>query len=308
MKNKIVFLVFVVLFFMKMNHSFSQTGSVDCSQVIKSEVLKQDMNYSVYLPPSCQSSTRSYPVLYLLHGMWGDHTSWITQGEADRIATEIMNRGEVPEMIIVMPNGFIDGFYINNYDNSVKWEDFFYKEFIPQVEKKYRILNDRNYRAIAGLSMGGYGALYHAINHNDMFTVCYALSAGVIEVNQLKDGETLPAEDVEFMTKLWGPINSEGFPTNYKKYSIQEILKNSESYVAPSYYEIMTGQKYDLPAITLDCGDDDFLFNENVNLVKIMKEKNIPVEFRVRQGAHTWDYWRSGLELALIYIGECFRN
>ena len=120
---------------------FAQNGIVDCTQVIKSDILKRDMNYSVYLPNGYNESNRSYPVLYLLHGMWGDNTDWVIKGEVNRITSSLISKGETPEMIIIMPNGLIDGFYINNYDGSVRWEDFFYEEFIPQVEEKYRILS-----------------------------------------------------------------------------------------------------------------------------------------------------------------------
>ena len=116
--------------------SLSQRGIVDCSQVIKSEILDQEMHYSVYLPEGYNTSNRHYPVLYLFHGMTDNYTSWVSSGEVNRIASNTIASGESPEMIIVMPDGLIDAFYINNYDKSVRWEDFFYEEFIPQIEKK----------------------------------------------------------------------------------------------------------------------------------------------------------------------------
>lgn len=240
--------------------------------------------------------------------MWDDYNSWVTKGEVNRIASTLIAEGEIPEMVIIMPDGLIDGFYINNYDKSVKWEDFFYKEFIPQIEKKYRILNNRNMRAIAGLSMGGYGSLYHAITHKEMYKACYALSAAVIEVAPLKEGEQQSEYDKAFQDKIWGPINKEGLPANYKKHSIQEIFKTMGTYKAPNAYAEMTGAEFGLPAITLDCGDDDFLLKQNMNLTKIMKDAQVPFEFRVRDGAHTWEYWRTGLELALKSIGNDIRN
>lgn len=303
---RIISLIIVLSFFAL--STSAQRGIVDCTQTIKSDILNKNMNYSVFLPDGYHQSNRQYPVLYLLHGIWDNHTGWINTGEVNRITSELIAGGEIPEMIIIIPDGLIDAFYINNYDKSVRWEDFFYQEFIPSIEKKYRIFDNRNNRAIAGLSMGGYGALYHAINHNDMFKACYALSAAVIEVDSLKEGQERSDYDKAFQEKTWGPINSEGLPENYKKYSIQETFKAMEIYKAPNPFEVMTGSNYGLPSITIDCGDDDFLLKQNMNLVNIMKEKQVPFEFRVRDGGHTWEYWRTGLKLALLQIGHSFRN
>jgi S-formylglutathione hydrolase FrmB len=284
----------------------AQRGTVDCSQVIRSEILKKDMHYSVYLPEGYGSSSRTYPVLYLLHGMMDNYTGWVSQGEVNRIASEAIAGGAAPEMIIVMPDGLIDAFYINNYDKSVRWEDFFYSEFIPQVEKKYRIAANRNSRAIAGLSMGGYGSLYHAIRHKDMFKACYAMSAAVIEVEPLQEGEQPNDFSRNFNLKTWGPNNAEGLPENYKAHSVQEIVKAMEEYKPPTGF--VFGGAPAFPEICIDCGDDDFLLKQNTNLVHIMKSKNIPFEFRVRDGGHTWDYWRTALDLALRFVGDSFRE
>src|SRR5690606_26810194 len=160
-KTLILALVFQSALFVAM----AQQGTIDSSHKLDSKILKRAMSYSVYLPPDYQSSTRDYPVLYLLHGMTGDHTDWTIKGEAAQIANRAIRKGEAPPMVIVMPDGLFDAFYINDYEGSLRWEDFFYQEFIPEVEKRFRIKADRNTRAIAGLSMGGYGALYHGIKH-----------------------------------------------------------------------------------------------------------------------------------------------
>jgi S-formylglutathione hydrolase FrmB len=303
-KSKLLSILPVMIFIT--SFTMAQMGTVDCSQVIHSEILKKEMPYSVYLPESYSTSNRSYPVLYLLHGMMDNYTGWVNKGEVNRIASEAIANGKAPEMIIVMPDGLIDAFYINNYDKSVRWEDFFYNEFIPQIEKKYRIQANRNYRAIAGLSMGGYGSLYHAIKHKDMFKACYAMSAAVLEVEPLKEGEKPNDFNKNFNLKTWGPNNAEGLPENYRAHSVQEIVKAMEEYKEPEGF--MFSAPPGLPSICIDCGDDDFLLKQNTNLVHIMKSKKIPFEFRVRDGAHTWEYWRTALELAMGFIGESFRN
>jgi len=295
-------IVFSIFLFLS-NGINAQNGSVDCSQYIKSELLKRDMHYSIYLPEGYDKSNRSYPVLYLLHGMWDNYTGWVKAGELNRTAGKLIAKGDIPEMIIIMPDGLTDAFYINNFDNSVKWEDFFYKEFIPQIEKKYRIIDNRNNRAIAGLSMGGYGSLYHAITHKEMFGTCYALSAAVLEMEPIKDDKRNQFEKT-LHTRLWGPLNTEGYPENYKKYSVIEIVNA----MPPLKQENQFGNNSALPFITLDCGDDDFLLLQNLSLAKVLKEKNIPFNLRIREGAHTWDYWRTNLQYALKTVGESFRK
>ena len=282
----------------------AQNGTI-LTEKMQSPILKREMGYSVYLPPSYQHSVRAYPVLYLLHGMTGDHTDWVGKGETAHIATQAMMSGKAPEMIIVMPDGLYDAFYINNYDQSILWEDYFHKEFIPAIEKKYRIMAKKQTRAIAGLSMGGYGSTYHALKYADKFASCYAMSAAYIEVEPLKTGESAPAGGFENVyVKLWGPRDPSGLHVNYKKHSIYEMVKAMDEYKPPMGW----GGGPAFPKLMIDCGDDDFLLRPNTNLVHLLKEKKYPFEFRVREGGHTWQYWRESLELALEFVADGFRN
>lgn len=279
----------------------AQHGTVDNSGVVNSEILDREMGYSVYFPESYHTSTRDYPVMYLLHGMTGDHNDWINLGEVHRIAGTVISDGSVPEMIIIMPDGLYDAFYINNYDGSIRWEDFFHEEFMPEIESRYRITTQRNGRAIAGLSMGGYGAMYHGVKYKEKFSSVYAMSAAFLEVEPKPEEERGDWER-EFNLKTWGPNNSEGYPETYKEHSIQEMFK------AMDPIEPRQRNRVPLPKIFIDCGDDDFLIQENMNLVSIMNEKNVQFEFRVHDGGHTWEYWRTALEKALVFAGDVFRN
>jgi S-formylglutathione hydrolase FrmB len=300
MKNSHLFIILPLILILS-GIANAQHGTVDNSGVVKSEILDREMGYSVYFPESYHTSTRDYPVMYLFHGMTGDHNDWINLGEVQRIAGTSIASGTAPEMIIIMPDGLYDAFYINNYDGSIRWEDFFQEEFMPEVESRYRITTQRNGRAIAGLSMGGYGAMYHGIKYKEKFGSIYAMSAAFLEVTPMSEEERSDW-DREFHQKTWGPYNSEGYPENYKEHSIQEMFKAMDP--------IEPGQRNrtPLPKIFIDCGDDDFLLQENMNLVSIMKEKNIPFEFRVRDGAHTWEYWRTALEKTMVFSGDVFRN
>src|SRR5207237_7448278 len=139
-------------------------GKVIEENAVKSTILKKDVPYAIYLPSDYGTSERTYPVIYLLHGLGDNHGSWIQYGEVNRYADKAIAEGTIPPMIIVMPEGD-SSFYINSYDGKEMYEDFFIKEFMPSVEKTYRIKAEKKYRGIAGLSMGGYGTLIYSLKY-----------------------------------------------------------------------------------------------------------------------------------------------
>jgi enterochelin esterase-like enzyme len=150
-------------------------GTLDTKQVIHSDILNRDMHYSVYMPPGYDTSKVSYPVLYLLHGMWGNYLDWVNNGMANTLDDAIYQKKAKP-MIVIMPDG-LDSFYCNNYNGgTLRYEDFLTDEFFHYIETSYRIKASRTDRAIAGLSMGGYGAVFHAFKRQEMFGSCYSMS------------------------------------------------------------------------------------------------------------------------------------
>ena len=138
-------------------------------QSLTSTWMKRKMSYSVWLPNGYDSS-KEYPFLYLLHGYGDDNNSWLDKGDARSIAKEYVAKGGTP-MVIVMPDG-LTSFY------SGSWDSYFHQELIPEVEKSFRC---NGKRAVAGLSMGGYGTLYHALSHPDKFLYAYAMSPAVMD-------------------------------------------------------------------------------------------------------------------------------
>ena len=135
------------------SYAFTQNaGKIIEQKTVASKILNKDVKYTIYLPPDYTSSDRTYPVVYLLHGYTHDNTSWLQCGEINRYADKAIAEGTIPPMIIVMPNGD-SSFYINSYDGKEKYEDFFIKEFMPSIEKTYRIKAEKKYRGVAGLSM-----------------------------------------------------------------------------------------------------------------------------------------------------------
>jgi len=148
--------------------AFGQSGKVMESLKFESELVSYPVKYSIYLPSDYATSNRSYPVLYLLHGYSDDETGWIQFGEANTIADKGIANGDFSSCIIVMPDGKVS-WYVNSFDGKDPWEDMFVKEFIPFIEKEYRIRSQKEFRAIAGLSMGGYGALMRGLEFGNFY-------------------------------------------------------------------------------------------------------------------------------------------
>jgi enterochelin esterase-like enzyme len=270
-------------------------GVVKEGLTIKSRVLKKDVRYTVYLPFDYSSSNRYYPVVYLLHGITDNDMGWIQFGEAHLIADKAISSREIPPMILVMPDaGF--SWYINNYDNSLRYEDFFFEEFIPYIEKEFRIRRERRYRGVAGLSMGGYGTLVYALKHPEMFAACAAFSPGLSTKERFIEMEDERWES--YYSRAYGPglKGEERVTQHFMDNNPIQIVKNSD------LEKIKTVRMY------IDCGDDDFLYKGNSTFHILLRDLNIPHEYRVRDGGHQWAYWRSGLIEGLKFIGTSFHQ
>jgi enterochelin esterase-like enzyme len=266
---------------------FAQTGKVFDNVSMTSKILKMERNYAVYLPPDYETSERSYPVLYLLHGATDDHTGWVQFGEVLRITDEAIKAGTATPMIIIMPDAdTVKMGYFNVGD--WKYEDFFFEEFMPHVEKKYRIKGEKRYRAIAGLSMGGGGSFMYALHHPELFSSACPLSAyvGPLTLNDLKS--------------RWSQTNV--------KYTEKQAQDYFEKHNALELLKTVPTDKVKSVRWYIDCGDDDFLYEGN-SLVHIeMKKKGIPHEYRVRDGAHNWTYWRAALPNVLGFVSDAFHQ
>ena len=292
MKKAIVLFLSVAL---SAGASYAQWGKVIEAKTISSTVLGRNVKYSVYLPPDYDRSERTYPVVYLLHGYSDDNTGWLQFGEINRLADKAIGDGTIPPIIIIMPDGDTS-WYVNNFDGKEKYEDFFFKEFIPSVEKEYRIKGSKQYRAVAGLSMGGYGSMIYALHHPDMFSAAAPLSAGVFTDEELM---TMPDENYEHaLAPVYGfhLTGKSRLNATWRTNSVLDLVEKTPA-------ETLKKVRY-----WIDCGDDDFLTVGNSMLHIGLTKKKVPHEFRMRDGSHTWVYWRSGITDALAFIGTSFRQ
>lgn len=268
---------------------FAQSGKVFDDLSLKSEILGMERKYAVYLPPGYETSERSYPVLYLLHGSGDDQTGWVQFGEVLHITDKAIKKGKSTSMIVVMPDANTKQKGYTNAPNGWKYEDFFFEEFMPHVEQKFRIKKEKRYRALSGLSMGGGGTFFYALHRPDLFSSACPLSAST---------GPLTRDDASHYLKRRGITEAKE----------QEIDKWFDNYSVVN--RVKTLPEKDLKSIRwyIDCGDEDFLFEGN-SLVHIeLMKRRIPHEYRVRDGKHNWTYWRESLPEVLEFVSDAFHQ
>jgi S-formylglutathione hydrolase FrmB len=287
-------LVFVSTFLLAALYSNAQSGLIKESLKVKSSVLGKDVEYNLYFPPDYDKTNRRYPVLYLLHGMGDDETGWTQFGEVKAIADQQLQKHMMTEMIIVTPDAGTS-WYINSADGKFKYEDFFINEFIPHIDATYRTRTEKRFRGIAGLSMGGHGTLIMAMKHPELFATAAPLSAGIFTRDELM---AMPEEN-------WNRYFAGPYGNNKGADRITEHL--SKNWILSI---VENGNADDLKKVKyfIDCGDKDFLIKGNMALHALLIDKKIPHEFRVREGVHNWDYWRSSLPEVLKFVSASFHQ
>ncbi|HTE33324.1 MAG TPA: alpha/beta hydrolase-fold protein [Chryseolinea sp.] len=284
-----VFSIAIAMLMVTAMAAFAQVSKVQDNLSLPSKILKGERKYAIYLPPGYETSNRSYPVLYLLHGGGDNQTGWVQFGEVQHYADKAIQEGTATPMIIVMPDADTGTRgYVNIPNGEWRYEDFFFQEFMPYIEKTYRIRADKHYRAVAGLSMGGGGSFYYALHHPELFSAACPLSAspGPLSMEDAKKWvERFNQKATDAQLEIW-----------YKQYSALELVNAmpEDQKKAVRWY--------------IDCGDDDFLFEGNSLIHIAMRKKEIPHEFRIRDGAHNWNYWRAALPEVLAFISVSFHQ
>ena len=251
---------------------------------VESKVLGVEKKYIVYLPDGYEKSGEKYPVLYLLHGAYGTHTSWaeLGSGNMQQIVDDAIAKGVAKKMIIVLPDarGEDDrnGGKNMGYFNVKNWAymDFFFQEFIPHIDKKFRTIASKEGRAIAGLSMGGGGSVVYAQMHPEIFSAAYSTS-GLLS-------ERYNDNILRHFGDAWLASVAQTSPVNFVQKATPETLEKLRSV---RWY--------------MDCGDDDWIIYSNFDFYAVMKQAKVPIEFRVRNGKHNWIFWRESLPNILAF-------
>ena len=268
----------------------AQQGKVYDNLSMESKILGMERKYAVYLPPDYETSERSYPVLYLLHGGGDDQTGWVQFGEVLRIADEAIACGTATAMVIVMPdaNEGKRG-YFNDIKGEWRYEDFFFEEFLPYVENEYRIKGEKRYRAVAGLSMGGGGTFMYALHHPELFSSACPLSASC------------------------GPLTLDDMDQYLKRREIQADSEEQKEAYFKRHSALALINELPVDQIKsvrwyIDCGDEDSQYEGNSLVHIAMRKREIPHEFRIRDGVHRWTYWRASLPQVLSFVSDSFHQ
>lgn len=251
---------------------------------LDSKLMGREMPYRVILPErSFDIPGTRYPVIYLLHGLSGHYDNWTEK-------TKLVQYAMPYRVIIVMPEGG-DGWYTDSaVDPKGKFESYIVKELIPEIDRKYRTIADRDHRAIAGLSMGGYGAMKFAFKYPELFVLAGSFSGalGAAEMTEKNTGAL-----GKFTDAVFGPEGSETRNAN-------DLFKLASAATPASIAK--------LPYLYLDCGTEDFLFKSNKDFVALLNEKKIPHGYREMPGAHTWPYWDTQVQEFLRVAARKFEE
>ena len=244
----------------------------------------QQREYVVCLPDGYDSSSHRYPVLYLLHGGGCPSSEWVRFGRLRETVDSLTASGEMTPMVIVCAEANEGGRMIWFNDPEWPYEDYFFNELIPYIENRYRVDDRRAMRSVAGFSMGGGGAVGYGLRHPEMFNVVYAMSA------------YLRRQPLDFLKN--DPLG-EWRQQNVENHNPIKLVQGGSAADVTRWKQM---------AWFIDCGDQDFTLEGNMDFVKALREKQIPCEMRVLSGAHNWDYWRRSLADALKYVSDAIRQ
>lgn len=241
-----------------------------------SSVMKKNIKSVVIIPENYENGT-AFPVVYLLHGYSDVYSKWVNTVPA------IKDQSDKLKMIIVCPDGNFDSWYFDSpVDPKSQYESYIIKELVPGIDKRYKTIKDRKARAITGLSMGGHGALYLAIKHQDIFGAAGSMSGGV---------------DIRPFSNNWGIKEKLGaYDENPERWNRNTIIEMT--------HLIRPGQL----ALIIDCGKDDFFYKVNVALHEKLLYQNISHDFISRPGEHNWGYWANSITFQLLYFNNLFNN
>jgi S-formylglutathione hydrolase FrmB len=230
---------------------------------------------AVVITPDNYSTKTCYPVVYLLHGFAGSYKDWAKNAKGFEAAADRY------QMLIICPDGGKSSWYFDSpLDSTSKYETYIATELVNYVDGNYSTIRNRSGRAITGLSMGGHGALYLALKHQNIFGVAGSMSGGV---------DIRPFSGSWDISKRLGNYAQE--PENWEKNTVINML----SMLSPRSLSLI-----------IDCGTEDFFFKVNLELHERLLYLNIPHDYIARPGMHNWAYWSSAIAYHLMFMHNYF--
>lgn len=288
--------LYIIFFIITYVASYAKEPIVMESLLMHSKILNMPIRYSIVLPEDYHTSNKSYPVVYLLHGLGDNETSWLEYGRIDYRSHTATKQGEIIPMIYVMPQGFRT-YYVNDYKNSFRYQDMFIKELIPFIDSLYRTKAGKEYRATMGYSMGGFGALILPLKNPNTISTSVPLSISI------RTDEQYMTEESPWWDEQWGKIF--GGENKKGKNRLTEYYKQNN----PLYLLKQESTRKESINIYIDNGDDEeTLSYSNEELHLTMLKNNVNHEYRIRNGGHSFLFWYSSLENALPFISDAFEG
>jgi len=280
-------------------------GSTVEFKSFESKTIGQTEAYSIFLPPSFSKDTsRTFPVVYFLHGLNNDETSWTVEryGHIQSSLEQMMTSGKIPEFIMVHPKGD-SSFYCNAIDGTHRYEDLIAQEFITFMETNYRAAKGRDNRAIAGTSMGGYGALKIAMKYPDRYAAVVGQSPIIFPgPNPLAVSDEVKSSRfysffVNMLTPIFGdPIRQDVWDANNPLI----LAKNRKLDGLKIFFDYGTDDRY-IAMTRLDEGAKA--------LDGILTESKIPHTFKIRPGEpHGWALISAHLDETLPFLCQTFKK
>ena len=269
--KKLRYTLFLVLLFFS-----AQAAHVDTIQVF-SPSMNKNIKTCVIVPDNYKKSKKKFPVVYLLHGYSGNYGTWVKSFK------EVSQQVDRYGFIAIGVDGNYSSWYFNSpIDPTFKYETYIIDELVPFIDKKYKTIASREGRAISGLSMGGHGALYLSLKHQDVFGAAGSMSGGV---------------DIRPFSEKWDIKNRLGaitdFPENWEKNTVVNLIE--------------LNQNNNLKLI-IDCGVDDFFIDVNRELHQKMLALKIDHDYIERPGKHNIDYWENSLKFQLLFFYNFFHS
>jgi len=279
-----------VLFLAIATTASAASSRVECN-ALNSKILAHPVRYCVVLPPAFDADkNKHFSILYFLHGL-GDNEQFFVHSGAWNLTQDLRERGELKEFLIASPDGGAS-FYINSRDGKQRYEDFLLEEFIPTIEKRYRVEPGRSHRAIAGISMGGYGALHLAFRHPQLFVSVSAHSAALIERLPAFLGPEPSSPRADLLGAVFGRQPDQAFWDHNSPLTLARTAN-------------VAGLK-----IYFDCGNrDEYGFDAGARaLDKILASQHIPHTFHIYPGGHDPVYFGEHLPASLLFASAAFSN
>lgn len=296
--------------------------------------LGAEKHFEIYLPPSYGlGTTRRYPVAYYLHGLYGDESNWVELGHLDSVMDSLI-AGGAPEMIVVMPDGD-DGWYttwntLGGYDDCVddttrtepaatycvRWthyDDYMARDLVQHIDSAYRTIGDRKHRAIAGLSMGGYGAVALALQYPDIWSAAAShsgvLSPTYVGPHPFADTITYATDFAQIEARFDRRKNGGARWISRKRAFGHDLAAWRSRDPASRLRKLLAecpppAPTSPLPALFMDVGKDDGLADETRVFHAELTRLGIPHEYAEWPGTHSWDYWRAHVGQSLAWIAS----